>query len=169
MPGPVRFAFKLPRRNSTLSLSFTTTVAGSTACPTMVLPTVSATCVNACRKSMVNLKLKAQPVSEPKSLCPMAGQTVTDKAAPIKVSIVEDNAALRGTLAKMFSDAPGMQCVSAHATGEEAVQRIPLVNPDVALVDIHLPGMSGITCVSKLKTQAPTLQILMLTRYEQND
>jgi DNA-binding NarL/FixJ family response regulator len=41
--------------------------------------------------------------------------------------------------------------------------------PDVALVDIHLPGMSGITCVSKLKSQLPKLQILMLTRYEQND
>jgi DNA-binding NarL/FixJ family response regulator len=99
----------------------------------------------------------------------MPGQTVADKAAPIKVSIVEDNAALRGTLEKMFNDAGGIQCVSSHGTGEEAVQKIPLVNPDVALVDIHLPGMSGITCVSKLKSQLPTLQILMLTRYEQND
>jgi DNA-binding NarL/FixJ family response regulator len=99
----------------------------------------------------------------------MPGATVIEKAVPIKLSIVEDNSALRGTLAKMFSDAPGIQCVSAYASGEEAVLKIPLVNPDVVLVDIHLPGISGITCVSKLKSQLPKLQILMLTRYEQND
>jgi Response regulator containing a CheY-like receiver domain and an HTH DNA-binding domain len=99
----------------------------------------------------------------------MPGQTVTDNAALIKVSIVEDNAALRGTLAKMFSDAPGIQCVSAHATGEDAVKRLSAARPEVALVDIHLPGMDGIECVARLKKQMPDLQILMLTRYEQND
>jgi DNA-binding NarL/FixJ family response regulator len=88
---------------------------------------------------------------------------------PIKVSIVEDNHTLRATLAKMISEAPGMQCVSAHGTGEDAVHQIPLANPDVVLVDIHLPGMSGIECVAKLKLQFPKLQMLMLTRYEQND
>jgi DNA-binding NarL/FixJ family response regulator len=88
---------------------------------------------------------------------------------PIKVSIVEDNPALRETLAKMFSEAPGIQCVSAHGTGEEAVNKLPEANPDVVLVDIHLPGMSGIECVAKLKSQFPKLQMLMLTRYEQND
>jgi DNA-binding NarL/FixJ family response regulator len=87
----------------------------------------------------------------------------------IKVSIVEDNPALRDTLAKMFSEAHGMQCASAHATGEDAVDKIPDANPDVALVDIHLPGMSGIECAAKLKAQLPKLQMLMLTRYEQND
>jgi DNA-binding NarL/FixJ family response regulator len=87
----------------------------------------------------------------------------------IKVSIVEDNAELRGTLAKMFSNAPGLQCVSAHATGEDAVSKLPAAHPDVALVDIHLPGMDGIECVTRLKSLMPALQILMLTRYEQND
>jgi DNA-binding NarL/FixJ family response regulator len=88
---------------------------------------------------------------------------------PIRISIVEDNPTLRETLVRMFGQAPGIQCVSHHATGEEAVSKIPAANPDVALVDIHLPGMDGIECVSKLKTQMPDLQILMLTRYEQND
>src|SRR3954470_12674341 len=87
----------------------------------------------------------------------------------IRVSIVEDNATLRGTLEKMFNEAPGMQCVSAHPTGEDAVNNMPAANPDVALVDIHLPGMGGIECVAKLKWQFPQLQMLMLTRYEQND
>jgi DNA-binding NarL/FixJ family response regulator len=88
---------------------------------------------------------------------------------PIRVSIVEDNPSLRETLVKMFNGAQGMQCVSAHGTGEDAVTHLPPANPDVALVDIHLPGMNGIECVAKLKSQLPRLQMLMLTRYEQND
>jgi DNA-binding NarL/FixJ family response regulator len=88
---------------------------------------------------------------------------------PIKVSIVEDNPTLLATLDKMFNEAPGIQCVGNHLTGEDAVLKIPLANPDVALVDIHLPGMSGIECVAKLKAQLPRLQMLMLTRFEQND
>jgi DNA-binding NarL/FixJ family response regulator len=87
----------------------------------------------------------------------------------IRISIVEDNPTLRETLVKMFSQAPGIQCVSHHATGEDAVGKIPTANPNVALVDIHLPGMDGIECVAKLKAKMPELQILMLTRYEQND
>lgn len=87
----------------------------------------------------------------------------------IKVSLVEDYAQVRETLAKMFNEAPGIRCVSAHATAEEAVREIPLANPDVALVDIHLPGMNGIECVARLKAQLPDLSILMLTRYERND
>jgi len=88
---------------------------------------------------------------------------------PIKVSIVEDNAELRDTLAEMFDHARGLRCVSAHPTGEDAVANLPAANPEVTLVDIHLPGMSGIECVAKLKAKLPNLQMLMLTRYEQND
>jgi DNA-binding NarL/FixJ family response regulator len=87
----------------------------------------------------------------------------------IKVSIVEDNANLRETLASLFNGAPGLQCVSAHGTGEEAARDLPPAHPDVALVDIHLPGISGIECVARLKAQLPKLQVLMLTRFEQND
>ena len=87
----------------------------------------------------------------------------------IKVSIVEDSPSLRETLATIFNEAPGMRCVGAHGTGEDAISKIPEANPDVALVDIHLPGMNGIECVAKLKSQLPKLDVLMLTRYEQSD
>src|SRR3954454_6781839 len=88
---------------------------------------------------------------------------------PIKVSLVEDNAGMRESFAALFNEAPGLRCVSAHPTGEDAVLRLPQEQPDVALVDINLPGMSGIECVAKLKAQLPNLQVLMLTRYEQSD
>jgi DNA-binding NarL/FixJ family response regulator len=87
----------------------------------------------------------------------------------IKVSIVEDNADMRQGVAQVLNNAPGVKCISTYATAEAAVKDLPACKPDVALVDIHLPGMNGIECVNKLKAQLPQLQVLMLTRYEQSD
>lgn len=88
---------------------------------------------------------------------------------PITVAIVEDNQGTRESLAKLLGRSPGLQCLYACATAEEALQRIPRERPDVALVDINLPGMSGIECVAELKRRMPDLQVLMLTTYEESD
>jgi DNA-binding NarL/FixJ family response regulator len=88
---------------------------------------------------------------------------------PITVSLFENNHGLRESFAALLNGAPGLRCVSAHRTAEEAVEQIPLVRPDVALVDINLPGMNGIDCVALLKAELPELQILMLTMYEQSE
>ena len=87
----------------------------------------------------------------------------------ITVSIVEDNAGMRESFAALLNQAPGLSCVSSYPTGEDAVKGMPEVKPDVALVDVNLPGMDGIECVAKLKLALPKLQVLMLTRYEQSD
>jgi DNA-binding NarL/FixJ family response regulator len=88
---------------------------------------------------------------------------------PITVSIVEDDRETRESLVELLNGAEGLQCVSSHPTGEAALQSIPAERPDVALVDINLPGMSGIECVTRLKTQLPSLQVVMLTTYEDSD
>ncbi len=88
---------------------------------------------------------------------------------PIKICIIEDNANMRLGITRVLNQAPGLSCVCAYATGEAAVRDLPAQKPDVVLVDIHLPGMSGIECVAKLKAQLPQLQILMLTRYERSE
>ena len=88
---------------------------------------------------------------------------------PIKISIVEDNSDMRESVAVLLNQAPGLRCVSTYASAEAAVRDLPSQKPDVALVDINLPGMNGIECVAKLKAQLPQLQVLMLTRYEQSD
>lgn len=93
---------------------------------------------------------------------------VTD-LVPIKICIVEDNADLRESVAQVLNQAPGLRCMSTYASAEAAVRDLPKHKPDVALVDINLPGMNGIECVAKLKIQLPQLQVLMLTRYEQSD
>jgi DNA-binding NarL/FixJ family response regulator len=87
----------------------------------------------------------------------------------ITVSIVEDNQGTRESLATLLARSPGLRCVGVHGSGEAALRGIPGEKPHVALVDIHLPGMTGIECVAKLKLQMPSLQVLMLTRYDESD
>ena len=87
----------------------------------------------------------------------------------IKVSIVEDSRGTRESLTELLGRAPGLRCVGAHANGEQALQGIPTECPDVVLMDINLPGMSGIECVARLKERLPKLQVLMLTTYEESD
>jgi len=91
------------------------------------------------------------------------------KEMGIKVSIVEDSRGTRESLSELLGRAPGLRCVGAHSSGEKALQAIPQENPDVVLMDINLPGMSGIECVAQLKERLPKLQVLMLTTYEESD
>jgi DNA-binding NarL/FixJ family response regulator len=88
---------------------------------------------------------------------------------PITVAIVEDDPETRENLILLLGEAKGLKCLGAFATGEDALQGIPLKKPEVALVDINLPGMNGIECVTKLKALMPELLVLMLTTYEQHD
>ncbi len=87
----------------------------------------------------------------------------------IRISIVEDSAALRGGLATLLDDAPDMQCLSACADAEEALRRLPGDAPDIVLMDIRLPGMSGIECVARLLQMLPNVRIVMLTAYEDSE
>ena len=88
---------------------------------------------------------------------------------PIMVSIVEDELKTRESLSRLLGRAPDICCIGSYASGEEALRKIPDERPDVVLVDIHLPGISGIECVSKLKLKLPGLRVLMLTTYGDSD
>jgi DNA-binding NarL/FixJ family response regulator len=85
------------------------------------------------------------------------------------VAIVEDNNDFRASLARYLDEAPGYRCVCACSTSEEALQKIPRLLPDVVLMDIHLPNMSGVECTRRLKELCPSIQILILTVYEDNE
>src|SRR5207237_9541112 len=63
----------------------------------------------------------------------------------------------------------GFVCCSSYSIGEEAVNKAPLNPPDVLLMDINLPKMSGIECVRILKSLIPSVRVLMLTVYEDSD
>ena len=88
---------------------------------------------------------------------------------PISVSIVEDDPRIRESLTILINGAQNIRCVSSHASAEEALAQLPLKRPDVVLMDINLPTMSGIECVRQLKELLPRVQILMLTMYEDDD
>jgi len=81
----------------------------------------------------------------------------------IKVSLVEDNASIRQSLAEFLDSTTGFRLGDACSTGEEALRALPNNPPDVALMDINLPRISGIQCVRKLKPCLPATQFLMLT------
>ena len=87
----------------------------------------------------------------------------------ITVSIVEDNHQLRGTLARVISRADGFQCLSHYASAEDALKALPGERPNVVLMDINLPGMTGVECVRHLKEVLPGTQVVMLTAYEDTE
>ena len=91
------------------------------------------------------------------------------KNPPIRVSIVEDDAAAREILADWIGHAEGFQFVSGFGSAEEGLVELPRQKPDVVLMDIKLPGMSGVDCVRQLKSQLPQTQFVMHTVYEDSN
>jgi DNA-binding NarL/FixJ family response regulator len=83
--------------------------------------------------------------------------------AAIKVTLVEDNASLRDGLSVILGCSPGFKCLGTYASAEEALREIPAARPDVVLMDINLPGSSGIDCVRQLTQRLPKLLVIMLT------
>jgi DNA-binding NarL/FixJ family response regulator len=88
---------------------------------------------------------------------------------PIKISIIEDDDWIRENLATQIRQTHGFACAGCYRNGEEALTGLPKAIPDVVLMDINLPRMSGIECVRKLKAMFPSTHVLMLTVYEDSD
>jgi DNA-binding NarL/FixJ family response regulator len=82
--------------------------------------------------------------------------------------MVEDNARLRKSLAALIDVEDCMACVGSFGSGEEAMEKMGALMPDVVVMDIHLPGMTGIECVCHLRKQLKAVKFLMLTAYEED-
>src|SRR5215467_14393681 len=87
----------------------------------------------------------------------------------IKVAIIEDVRTLREGLSALIDGTPGFQCTARFRSAEEAIENVRRDLPDIILMDIGLPGMSGIDAVRLLKEQFPALTLLMLTVYDDDD
>jgi DNA-binding NarL/FixJ family response regulator len=87
----------------------------------------------------------------------------------IRVVIVEDIEEIREGLQMLIDGSDGFVCAQSFATGEEAMEKLPGLCPDVALMDINLPGISGIEVVRRLKTQCSNTQFIMSTVYEDDE
>jgi DNA-binding NarL/FixJ family response regulator len=88
---------------------------------------------------------------------------------PIRVALVEDNAALRRQFGALLESAPGFSCTGLFADAESALAGLPANPPDVVLMDIQLPGMSGVECVARLKALLPAVNVVMLTAYDDSE
>ena len=88
---------------------------------------------------------------------------------PITVSIVEDHAPTRENLSQLINRTPEFRCVSEHANAEDAIEKMPNFKPNVVLMDINLPGISGVEAVRQLKMLLPQTQFIMSTVYKDCD
>jgi DNA-binding NarL/FixJ family response regulator len=85
------------------------------------------------------------------------------------VAIVEDSPSIRRSLQEWVESAPGYRCICACGDAESALKELPKLNPDVVLMDIHLPGESGIACTARLKSMIPGIQVIVVTVYRDRD
>ena len=85
------------------------------------------------------------------------------------VAIVEDNAGIGNNLRKIVESTPDHQCVGVWRSGEEALNKVPAFRPDVVLMDINLPGISGIEATARLKREIPGLLVIMVTVYRDHE
>lgn len=86
-----------------------------------------------------------------------------------KVAIVEDSRMTREGLETIINLSSEYRCVCACDTAEEALRVLPRQQPEVVLMDIQLPSMSGIECVAQLRKLLPNVQVVMVTVYEDPD
>lgn len=88
---------------------------------------------------------------------------------PLRVAVVEDDLTVRTVLEILLNGSPGFTCAAAYSDGEDAVAGLPGIDPDVVLMDINLPGISGIECISRLREQGHRMLFIMLTVFEDSD
>lgn len=88
---------------------------------------------------------------------------------PIRVALVEDQTKARENWTRLINSFSDFNCVCSCISAEEALTIIPIKHPDVVLMDIFLPRMSGIECIARLKAKLPEIQIVILTAMDNQE
>ncbi len=89
--------------------------------------------------------------------------------SPLKIALVEDKRDVRESWAQLINSFPDFICMCKCASAEEALRLLPPLQPNVILMDIFLPRMSGIECTARLKHEMPGTPIVMLTASDDDD
>jgi DNA-binding NarL/FixJ family response regulator len=87
----------------------------------------------------------------------------------LRVAIVEDDLRWRSSLESLLRETEGLECVGSYGTGEDAIKDLPSRRPQIVLMDINLPKISGVECTRQLRGLLPDILIIMLTVYDDSD
>ncbi|HWF19465.1 MAG TPA: response regulator transcription factor [Verrucomicrobiae bacterium] len=104
--------------------------------------------------------MKQQPAIEP---------VKSTRKSPFRVAVVEDEQLFRESWARRINSFPDFKCLCECASGEEALAMVPGKQPDVILMDVLLPGISGIECTFRLKKLLPESLIVILTALDDDE
>jgi DNA-binding NarL/FixJ family response regulator len=83
----------------------------------------------------------------------------------IRILVVDDHPLLRDGIAALIVNQPDMQLVAEAESGQEAVEKFRLTQPDITLMDVQMPGMSGIDAIIAIRDDYPTARVIVLTTY----
>ena len=87
----------------------------------------------------------------------------------ISISVVEDMDEVRKKVKRIIDESEEFICLSTYSNAEKALEELPDLKPDIVLMDINLPGMSGIECIKEIKKKCPQIQFMMFTIYENSE
>lgn len=87
----------------------------------------------------------------------------------IIVGLIEDTENYRAAIASLLNLSAEVQLAGSWGDAESAIKEAPVILPDVILTDIQLPGLNGIECIRRLKTDCPNIQFLVLTVFEEDE
>jgi DNA-binding NarL/FixJ family response regulator len=87
----------------------------------------------------------------------------------ISMSVVEDMDEVRQKIKRIIDESEEFICLSTYGNAEKALEELPRLSPDIVLMDINLPGMSGIECIKEVKKKCPQIQFMMFTIYENSE
>ena len=87
----------------------------------------------------------------------------------IRVALVDDQAIVRAGLARILSPPDGFEVVAECISGQEAIERLPALRPDVILMDVRMPDLDGITATARLRSSAAGSPVLVLTTFGEDE
>jgi DNA-binding NarL/FixJ family response regulator len=97
----------------------------------------------------------------------MANPHLSTMTNPVRVTIVEDHEPTLATLGNLVRSSTGFECAGQHINAEKALKKLARECPDVVLLDLELPGMSGIEFIRKIRSCRPRTEILVLTLHDE--
>ena len=88
---------------------------------------------------------------------------------PLRILIVDDHEVMRGGLRSLLETRPNWEVCGEAATGMEAIERARALRPDVVVLDISMPGFSGLEAIPAIRQETPRPEVLILSRYEESE